>query len=564
MGGLLFKRSMFTSLRNSLDPRNEAYWFWGIALFALFVEMSFHALLPISISNDSYGYLDLSKHLFNANSAWERSVGYPLFLKLLGTNLFDTLIPVIVVQALMAVSVPLIVFKCLLRFGLGYAVLGALTSCLYFYDFVASLYILTEPAYVFSIAVYSFLLVRYFTNITVRNLLWVIAACWLIAMVRVSGSMHFLSLLAGIGLFVLVSLLRRQMESVKLGCKHIGIALAVFLAVSTVQHLVTNRVSSVIWPHFVFNWVYKDSAVSPIYCGIIKPENGPAAQKLFGEIERIITEYPTAFDTMKDSATKEVQALKPEKNGKYGPKAIKAMMNDIINNRIHSTRGWRVEGIVHGYNKSMVDASKLLGDAVKEAFMRHPEELVRRSVIVLQDRIWAYLTQGVEPNIVSFPTAYHHQIPRVMEQDPPVSLKPGMYKQWAYDLYQHTGNDPINRDVFAPSRYPVTLAAAKENIKADDLLGFGHYIAILGTQIIRVCWVFIGLGIAVLPFARNRPLLGSLICASIVPPFVSVFVSETDPRHLLMSSPVHVVTAVVALYSAIALYRDIRGEAHAK
>jgi len=537
--------------KNALLAKYQNHWFWGIALLALFIELCFHVLLPISISNDSYGYIDLSRNLLRPNTSFERSVGYPIFLRLTGLNLFDNLIPAILVQAAMAVAIPLIVFKSLVRFGLGYAVIGAFISCLYFYNFVMSLSVLTELAYVFSIAVYTFLLIRYFSEMSLRNLLLVIASCWLIALVRMSGSLHFLSLLIGIGIYIFVQMASKYRENMKIGLRHFFIAITVFISVSLVQQAITNRTASVVWPHFVFNWVYKDKSTDNIHYGIIKPENGPAAKKLYQAIERIVTESSAAFDTLKVSGTKKIQYLVPEASGKYSPESVKLLMDDLIFNNKHDLRSWQIEGVLINSSYGILGALNLLSNAIIEAFIIHPEVIVFRLITVVQNRVWEFMTNGITLDIVSFPTAYHHQIPKMINDLPPAppsQLSRNIFKQWAYDMFNHTGNAREDRDIYYPDRYPTTIAGVLKNINSDNLIGIGHYVGMLGTQIIRLCWLIIALGILLLPFTKHAALLGSLLSASFFPPVVSVFLSETDPRHLLMSSPVQVVTAIIVIY----------------
>jgi hypothetical protein len=534
--------------KNALLAKYQSHWFWGIALFALFIELCFHAMLPVSISNDSYGYIALSRDLFSPNTSFERSVGYPVFLLLTGLNLFDNLIPVILVQAAMAVAIPLIVFKSLVRFGLGYAVIGALISCLYFYNFVLSLSVLTELAYGFSIAVYTFLLIAYFREMSLRNLLLVIASCWLIALIRMSGSLHFFSLLIGISFYILAQMSYKNWDNMKLGLRHLFIAIAVFASVSVVQHTITNRTSSVAWPHFVFNWVYK-SGTYPAYLGIIKPENGPATKKLFDEVERIIREQPSAFDTLKvRGGSEKVKALKPERDKKYSPEAVKMLMDDLINNNGDELRSWHIEAVLINYAGGVLSASKMMGDAVAEAFKEHPRAVIDRLQLVFRERIGDFLLKGIEANEVILPTAYHHQVVKVIDNEPGLPVKPRVYMQWTYDMYNHTGTATVDRDVFYPNRYPSTFAGAMENIKTDNVIGFGHYVTVLGMQVLRLSWVLILVGLVIFPFTRQAPMLLSLLSASILPPVISVFLSETNARHLVMDSPLHLVTAIVVMY----------------
>jgi len=549
---------MHVYLGKLLDPKHTNTWFWVIALIAIFVEFGFHLLLPISISNDSYGYLSLSQNLGNPDVSFERSYGYPLLLAMLGTSVFDSLIPIILVQALMVVAIPLITFKSLVRFGLPYAVLGGLLACSYFYNFVVSTSVLTELSYGFAITVYGACMIAYFSNQTLRNLLYVIAACWLIALLRLSGSLHFMSLLAGIGLCILAALVKRNTSARRLSMKHMLIAVAVFFSISFVQNAITNRVASVVWPHFAFNWVNRDSTVFPekgAYLGIIRLENGPAAEKLYSKMEQAIKKNPTAFETLKAGAADNVKNLKPEPSGMYGPEAVAMMMHDLMKNTKNAERGWAFGGVLRG-QYGTVEGSKLQADAIVEAFRKHPQAAIDRISFIMEYRIWKSFVRYMEFNEVSFPTAYYQQMPKILNSDPPASLRPTMFKQWAQDLFQHTGTLPENRKFMNPDRYPNDLQTALKNVASDDLIGFGHYVGGQGSQILRACWIFIALGLLVFPFVENRGLLAGLLSASIVPPISSVFMSETDDRHLWMGGVLHIITAVIVIHAVVTFFKN--------
>ena len=134
------------------------------------------------------------------------------------------------VQAAMAISIPLLAFKSLTRFGLVYGILGAFLSCIFFYNYLVSHYLLTEVIYVFLMAMYALSLVRYFDQPTVKGLVHLIIICWLITFLRASGSPYFLCLIGGISLTMLSSFIRKNYMTAKNALKHIAIALSIFIS----------------------------------------------------------------------------------------------------------------------------------------------------------------------------------------------------------------------------------------------------------------------------------------------------------------------------------------------
>lgn len=543
---------MFAFYKNMPDDERQRFCFWAIACLALCIETIFHMVLPVSVSNDTYGYLSLSQHLGNPWTSFERSIGYPLFITILGINLFDSLVPTLLAQAVFSVAVPLLTFKALSRWGLKYAIFGAVLACTYLYHFIVSLYILTEPAYVFALALYAMLLVRYFKQRTISALLWVIAGCWLIALIRVSGTLHFMALLAGIGVALIECLLRRNKEERKKWLQHGIIAALVYFTISLVYGLITDRTAAITAPHFVFNWVYRDSSEDgvtfPAQYGIIKPENGPAAKRLFQEIEATITQHPDMFAQLKSGGSEAVQKLTPQADGKYSKQAIDMLMDDIIHNNRHLVRSWWIEGALMHHSKSVVATSHLLRGAIIEAIKKHPEIIENRlGAIYIGFKV--FFTKGVPGNNVILPTAYYPQIPADVNTQPADTLRSGVYKQWTKDLFNYTGSDPKDWNDFGA--FPSTWDEFKRAITTDNMVGAGHAVVIFGMQIIRACWVLIAIGFVIFPFSRNRALLASLLSASAVPTIAAVFMSEVDMRHALMSSPIQIVTAVVVLATLV-------------
>ena len=151
------------------------------------------------------------------------------------------------------------------------------------------------------------------------------------------------------------------------------------------------------------------------------------------------------------------------------------------------------------------------------------------------------------------PTAYYHQIPDGNNIKANNELKEGQFLQHTYDLFNHTGTSPENKKYDYEFQYPQTLKQLQQNIDTGHLIGIGHYVTVKGMQIIRVFWLSLAIGIFLFVFLWNKPLIFSLLSSSIVPPLANVFISETDPRHLVMSSPIQIVAGCIIIYYVIDL-----------
>lgn len=515
--------------------------------------------MPISISNDTYGYFSLANDIFNPNVSVERSVGYPLFLKFFGLGYLDDLRLIILMQTILSISIPLIVFKTLENFSLTLATLGGLSCCFYLYNYIISLYLITECFYTFSIALFAYSLVNYFNKPSVNKILLVIFCCWLIAFIRMSGMLYFLSFLLGIIIAIVSAAYSKDNLKLKEMIRHFVVAVIIYLSTSLLHSFSTDRKSSLAWPHFVFNWVYKSAEVAPIYLGIIHPGNGPKSKELFSAIETSVSKNSWAFDTLKNGATEKIKNLKTSENDLYTRQDVLLLMNDLIYNNKHDTRSWLIEGVLRNSGYGHKGTSELLKGAIFEAFLKNPITLWERFKIVINLRVWSYLTDGIRGNIVMLPTAYFHQIPdakNLTSANP--ALTKNIFSQYAYDLFNHTGFKSENMKYNYKFQYPINLDQLQENIKSDNLIGFGHYLTVKGMQIIRVFWVFIIFGIILFFFINNKPLIASLLSSSIIPPLANVFISETDPRHLVMSSPIQIIAGCLIAYYIFKRFNKFR------
>ena len=127
-----------------------------ILLLSLGLQIAILLMMPISISNDSYGYLNLARNIFSPSVSFERSVGYPFLLAVLGANILDTAIFVIYFQVILATSIPLLAFYTLRPFGLGYGLCGSALGLASLYPYLMATQILTELPFMFTLSLFAY------------------------------------------------------------------------------------------------------------------------------------------------------------------------------------------------------------------------------------------------------------------------------------------------------------------------------------------------------------------------------------------------------------------------
>jgi len=138
--------------------------------FSLSIQLVLSIVLPISLSADSFAYLRLANNPFMISN-WEyRTLGYPLFLKLLFSETFLGLYFVIIFQSISYILVPIILY---LSFKKNNKSISFLISIIY--SLILSYHwmtnqVMTESLFYLSLSLIVFFLVNFFNNINIKNL----------------------------------------------------------------------------------------------------------------------------------------------------------------------------------------------------------------------------------------------------------------------------------------------------------------------------------------------------------------------------------------------------------
>ena len=97
-----------------INPRNQHYVYF-LFLFNLSIQILILTTLPLSLSADSFHYLQIAQdlditELFRV-SLGTRAIGYPFFLYVLGSKSFFGATLIAFVQSILTILIPLLIIK---------------------------------------------------------------------------------------------------------------------------------------------------------------------------------------------------------------------------------------------------------------------------------------------------------------------------------------------------------------------------------------------------------------------------------------------------------------------
>jgi len=184
-------RKSFELLSGILRPGNDSREDEKrILVLGAFIGMIFFLFVPMQELTDSQSYLKAADYFSGSGEIGEylesshRTPGYPLILLLTGTTLSSTFTGVKILQILMAVLIPLLIYRSALYFNRTVAYYSGLTAVCSFWPFAFANVVCTETSYIFFLLLSVYLCTRYLESPGKRDLVFLTLSVWFMTMVR--------------------------------------------------------------------------------------------------------------------------------------------------------------------------------------------------------------------------------------------------------------------------------------------------------------------------------------------------------------------------------------------
>lgn len=167
-----------------------------------FVVLVWFLLMPLIYTADTTSYLFAAKKMVGAHKTflYFRTEGYPLFLILTG-GLFGTLYGVLVAQFILALLIPILVYKILLHFSQKAAFLGVILSLASTFSFACAKFIMTQQLYLCVQLLFLLFVVKLLQAFELKKYLWVAGLSFVLFLIRPSAACISLITLGFFGVF---------------------------------------------------------------------------------------------------------------------------------------------------------------------------------------------------------------------------------------------------------------------------------------------------------------------------------------------------------------------------
>lgn len=298
---------------------------YTIILFCLsaLIVIIWFSTQHIGFTSDSTTYVHLAEYLVRKRSAssmlFIRTPGYP-FLVILGAVPFlHSFAGLLMIQALMAIFTPILIYKTLLLIVPRVAFTGGVLSIFSLLPFVYSKAIMTEHAFIFTLTALIYLMTLYNQKPKI-SYLYTTTTC-LIFLTFLRPSANFIFVIVFVFCFFVTTKNYKQL------IKCIAMFLIATSAWSTFVGLqvnpsiagnVTDRLKQMLFYHIYSNNTSQQNN--------IKPENGPASEQLFNHLKKFTVDHPDAwalrtpasrFTKFRESPDKFIDAIYQEPNPNY-------------------------------------------------------------------------------------------------------------------------------------------------------------------------------------------------------------------------------------------------------
>ena len=196
------------------DNKNYIYFLF---IFNVGAQILVSSILPLSLSADSYQYLGIAEQ-FDITRIWKkidpgyRSIGYPLFLYLLGAKTFVGVTVVIIIQSLMTILIPILMFIFLSnndwKNQMFIAKILTFFISLFPYLHYISSQIMAETLYMFLLVLTLFYLENFLKRKTIESFFYLIFITLCVSLVRPTGVLLFYL----IGILIILMLLSKTIN----------------------------------------------------------------------------------------------------------------------------------------------------------------------------------------------------------------------------------------------------------------------------------------------------------------------------------------------------------------
>jgi len=203
----MIKFEFLNVIFEKINPGNKHYIYF-LFLFNLSIQILILTTLPLSLSADSFHYLQIAQDLditklFKVYLG-NRSIGYPFFLYVLGSKSFFGATLIAFVQSILTILIPLLIFLFLDRYNHLIARFLSFFISIFPYVHYMSTQIMSETLYMFLLVACLIYFENFLKNKNVISFIYIITLFLLVSLVRPTGQLFFY--LFGFTLFLILIL----------------------------------------------------------------------------------------------------------------------------------------------------------------------------------------------------------------------------------------------------------------------------------------------------------------------------------------------------------------------
>ncbi len=505
-------------------------------LSALFQLLVFW-VMPISITQDSPGYMAFAGDLLSPSAGSQRTVGYPFLIAVSGVHLFDSVIPLIFLQGIMSTLVPVLAYLTLSPVGRAYGIIAALLPVIFTHQYFVSLQVMTDAPFMFSLALAAFLISRYFRTENLALLIGTLFAIALFGLIRPSTDVLFGGLLLGLCVFAVQSR-RRKIVS------HLVIAALVVGTIWSGRELLTDKTAANLGPFFMWHWVYGSNETWD-HGNLVSLDNGPKTRELFTVLGEVLKKDRAAYNRLASHIDRfgAPIAVKDELKDFN----VDAVIEDLL--KIQNDHNGPAMAFILWRHIGKTRTGSLLRGAIIEALAARP------------DVIWTRLKRAGKSMWAASPTRNTMQwmfIPAPWEEGLFLhhirggkGLGPGVFAEWVFSLDRQTGDDEEGKKGIG--RYLQSWEEAKTVLlDTGNFAALGYFIwAKLQRIISQLVLVLVAISVIFSPWSSQKPLYVAVLTVGVASSVLGMIMGIMDLRMYSMSFPLLLIAGVLGLEGAV-------------